>query len=259
MEENRNIEIGKTIKQFLLWCLLYIAPIIIGCIAVHFTKNFEILGWTMLLGYLFISILYFGKRYVKLSFGRIEKHMVWPMVGISVLVATAYSFILVSVLNLIDIEHLIPKEIESVREGIKSLPQGTAGLLCCCILVPIVEEIGFRGIFLDGLLKSRCRPWVAIIITALLFGVLHGYAVKSIICMAMGIIVGWLYWRTDSVIPGIIFHVVNNSLCCLDLSFIDLSSRTALLIILVASSLVFALGLWWFGKKCNFADEIKIN
>ena len=80
--------IGKTIKLFLLWLGLFLALPIIGAIVGRFftsPANYEILKWSQLLGYVLMIIIFFGKRYVELSFGHIERRMVWPAVGMSVL------------------------------------------------------------------------------------------------------------------------------------------------------------------------------
>ena len=248
--------IGKTVKQFLLWSFLYVATAIIGLILGHICKSQEIMKWTLALGYLLISIVYFGKRYVDLSFGRIERRMVWPAVGMSVLIAVANLFVLFFVLSMLDINRLFMEESESLDKIGPNLFSGIAGILSSCIIVPIVEEIGFRGILLAGLLKSRCRPWLAILITAIVFALFHMSLVKIISTIGMGIIFGWLYWRTGSIIPGIIIHIVNNSLCVV-FAFIDLSieSRAILWVILAVCLSSLAYGFWWFWKKCKFFSD----
>jgi membrane protease YdiL (CAAX protease family) len=244
--------LGNTIKMFLLWCLLYCAAAVIGNIVGDITGSDEIMSWTRLAGFILLTVVYLCKHYVELSFGYIEKRIVWPAVGMAVLIAAAYVFILVSVFVLIDIEQLSPKEFESMNETAKHLFPDIAGLLSGCIFCPILEEIGLRGIFLGGLLKSRCRPWLAILITALIFALLHGIGVHFVVSLIFGIILGWLYWRTGSIILCMIIHVVNNSL-----SFIDLSSQTHVvcLIILVGSLLLLSLCLWWFARIIKLKIE----
>lgn len=241
MEES----LGRTIKRFLLWCLLYCAVAVVGNIVGNITGSDEIMSWTMLIGFILLTVVYLGKRYVELSFGCIGKRMVWPAVGMSVLIAAAYVFVLVSVFALIDIEQFSPKEFESLNETGKHLFPGIAGLLYGCIFCPVLEEIGLRGILLGGLLKSRCRPWLAILVSALIFALLHGIGVHFVVSLLFGIILGWLYWRTGSIIPCMIIHVVNNSL-----SFLDLGNQTnaVCLIVLVGSLLLLAFGLWWFAR-----------
>lgn len=239
--------LGRTVLRFLIWCFFYCAVAVIGNIVGDVTNSDDVMGWTMLSGAILMTVVYLGKRYVNLSFGRIERRMVCPAVAVSVLIAVAYVFVLVSIFTLFDFDHLFPKEIDSLAKTGEHLFPGIAGMLYGCIFCPILEEIGLRGILLGGLLKSRCRPWLAILITALVFALLHGVGVHSVVSFVFSIIVGWLYWRTGSIIPGMIVHVVNNSL-----SFIDLGgqSKVVCMLIFVGGLLSLALGLWWFARKC---------
>lgn len=129
---------------------------------------------------------------------------------------------------------------------------GIAGILLFCIFGPIAEEICFRGILLGGLLKMRCRPWIAILITALAFSLVHGFAVKLVGTLLFGIIVGWLYWRTGSIIPCLIVHIVNNSLAYI---MRGQPNTVLVVVILIVGLLSLAYGFWWFWKKFNFANE----
>ena len=235
--------IGKSVKLFLLWWSLYFATIVIGIIFGRVFKNIEIMKWTLVTGYLLITVLFFGKSYVKLSFGRIEKPMVWPAVGMSVLIAASQAFVLFSALSLLDVDPLFQGDELERRQQFFS---GIAGALNACIFGPIMEEICFRGLILDGLLKTRCRPWLAILISALLFALLHGLGANFVTAMLFGILVGWLYWRTGSIIPGIIIHITNNSLTAIDISN---QTNAFYLIILVVSLVLLVYGVWWFWKK----------
>ena len=238
-----NEELGKTIKLFLIWLFLLYGTQFISGITGHVFKNIEIAKWVNLLGYMLIAILFFGKHYVELSFGRIERRMVWPVVGMSVLIAVSQAFVLFSALSLLDVDLQYQGEELERRQQLFS---GIAGALYCCVMGPIVEEIGFRGLVLGGLLKTRCRPWIAILISALVFALLHGFGAHSVTAVLFGILVGWLYWRTGSIIPGIIIHITNNSLTAIDLSG---QSHTILWLILVVGLLLLAFCLWWFSRS----------
>ena len=242
-----NEELGKTIKLFLIWLFLLYGTQFISGITGHVFKNIEIAKWVNLLGYMLIAILFFGKGYVRLSFGRIERRMVWPAVGMSVLVAAAHAFAICSVFLLLDVDLFFSGEELERRQQLFS---GIAGVLLACAFGPIVEEIGFRGILLGGLLMTRCRPWLAILISALVFALFHRLGANFVSALSFGIISGWLYWRTESIIPGIIIHITHNLLTAIDISN---RSKTFYWIILVVGLLLLAFGLWWFWKKCNFA------
>ena len=242
-------ELWRTVKLFLLWWLLFLVPLIVGIVISFIISGHldnGILGWSMLAGNFLIVVVFLSKRYVKLSFGRIERRMIWPTVGMSVLIAAAYLFVEESVGQI-----FFSEELQKMTED-KSMISGISGILYGCIFGPIAEEIGFRGILLGGLLKTRCRPWLAILISAIAFGLLHKFPMAFFGSIIFGIIVGWLYWRTGSIIPGIIMHIANNSLTGIDSTGWN---NTVFIIILIVSFLLLAFGLWWFGKKCTFADE----
>lgn len=93
------------------------------------------------------------------------------------------------------------------------------GYLAVGIAVPLAEEMVFRGALLRTLLKvfsseetPRWRPWMAIILSALLFAAVHGNLAQGIHAFLMGLLLGWMYWRTDSIVPGLTLHWVNNSI-----------------------------------------------
>ena len=242
-------ELWRTVKLFLLWWLLFLVPLIIGIVIsliVSKRIDYGVLDWSMLTGNLLIVVVFLCKRYVKLSLGCIERRKIWPMVGMAVLIAAAYLFVEESVGQL-----FFPEELQKMADD-KSMISGISGILYGCIFGPIAEEIGFRGILLGGLLKTRCRPWLAILISAIAFGLLHKFPMAFFGSIIFGIIVGWLYWRTGSIIPGIIMHIANNSLTGIDSTGWN---NPVFIIILIVSFLLLAFGLWWFGKKCTFADK----
>lgn len=76
------------------------------------------------------------------------------------------------------------------------------------IVAPVCEEIIFRGILLDS-----CLPfgsWFAVIITSMLFGLIHGNFDQFAYCLAVGAVLSVLTIRSKSIIPAIILHSLNN-------------------------------------------------
>jgi membrane protease YdiL (CAAX protease family) len=80
------------------------------------------------------------------------------------------------------------------------------------LLAPLSEELVFRGAILRELLKWKENPWIGIIISAMLFSLVHMNPVQMPHAFLVGILLGWLYYRTDSIIPGVIWHWVNNTI-----------------------------------------------
>ncbi|MCR4650386.1 MAG: CPBP family intramembrane metalloprotease [Lachnospiraceae bacterium] len=79
------------------------------------------------------------------------------------------------------------------------------------ILAPIYEEIAIRGIVLR---KSERVFGVfgCMIISAILFGVLHMNIIQGLYVLPMGLFWGYVSFRYRSVIPAIICHIINNSI-----------------------------------------------
>ncbi len=88
------------------------------------------------------------------------------------------------------------------------------GYLAIGIMAPLAEEVVFRGAILRVLLRTFGDRWhwVAIVISALIFGAVHGNMPQFINASLIGLLLGWMYYRTGSIIPGIVYHWVNNSI-----------------------------------------------
>ncbi len=75
---------------------------------------------------------------------------------------------------------------------------------------PVLEEALFRGIILDGFLK-RYKPGKAIFWSAFLFGLFHLNPWQFIPGFLIGLLLGYIYLKTRSLLPVILVHIVNNS------------------------------------------------
>lgn len=84
------------------------------------------------------------------------------------------------------------------------------GYLAIGLLAPLAEEIVFRGAILRTLLTTA-RPMAAIIISALLFALVHMNPAQMPYAFIAGLLLGWMYWRTGSILPGMAYHCANNS------------------------------------------------
>ena len=88
------------------------------------------------------------------------------------------------------------------------------GYVAIGILAPLAEEVVFRGAILRTLLgiMSKKNHWVAIMISAAIFGVVHANLAQFINALLMGLLLGWMSYRTGSHVPGILLHWVNNTM-----------------------------------------------
>jgi ABC-2 type transport system permease protein/sodium transport system permease protein len=90
-------------------------------------------------------------------------------------------------------------------------------LFTLAVTPAICEEFFFRG-YLFTAFRGRFSPTWTILITAVLFGVFHVVVTSSLAVERMlpstfmGLILGWVCWRTGSAIPGMLLHACHNGL-----------------------------------------------
>ena len=103
---------------------------------------------------------------------------------------------------------------ENTQQIITSMMKEPWGYVAVGILAPLAEEVVFRGAILRTLLgiMSKKNHWVAIMISAAIFGVVHANLAQFINALLMGLLLGWMYYRTGSLVPGILLHWVNNTM-----------------------------------------------
>jgi len=102
----------------------------------------------------------------------------------------------------------MPDSIKKFFEG--AFRKDIFSIITIVIAAPILEEILCRGIILRGLLKNY-PPYKAILISALFFGLIHLDPWQAIPAFFGGLFLGWIYYKTQSVIPGMIIHATINS------------------------------------------------
>lgn len=84
-------------------------------------------------------------------------------------------------------------------------------LVVGCVAAPATEEVLFRGALLPGLLRNY-RPAVAIGQSALLFGIFHFNPAQSLNAFLIGLLLGWVYYRSRSLWLCIGLHGLYNAL-----------------------------------------------
>ena len=77
------------------------------------------------------------------------------------------------------------------------------------VIAPVCEEIIFRGIILEGLLQRYHAP-AAIVICSILFGSIHLNIWQFTGAFSGGILSGYVYYKTRSVLPCVWLHALNN-------------------------------------------------
>jgi membrane protease YdiL (CAAX protease family) len=89
-----------------------------------------------------------------------------------------------------------------------------SGPLSLVVIAPLTEELIFRGLILRGLL-ARTSPWRAIVISALLFALIHVNPWQFPTAFVAGLVLGWAYFRTGSLTLCMAGHALHNSIALL--------------------------------------------
>ena len=149
-------------------------------------------------------------KYVKFnlkSFGEVPGKTIW--LSIPLIVAGMFFINLCSeFLGLPDL----------MQDTFLAMSRNIFGIISITIMAPLVEEMLFRGAIQGYMLRKGMKPLHAILIASAIFGIIHMNPIQIPFAFAIGMIFGWLYYRTGSVVPGIIGHFINNSIACLQMA-----------------------------------------
>lgn len=93
-------------------------------------------------------------------------------------------------------------------------PIASTGLLTALSIVvmgPLAEELVFRGIIQTRLLRAM-PPWMAVVLQAALFAIIHGTPIQIVYALLLGLALGFLRSRTGSILPGLAAHAAFNAM-----------------------------------------------
>ena len=146
------------------------------------------------------------------------------------------------------LQELMPELPNVAEEHFEMIMKSRWGYLVIGLFAPLVEEMVFRGAVLRSLLQWNSRPWVAIAISSVIFAVIHMNPAQMPHAFLIGLLLGWMYYRTDSIVPGVVYHWVNNTVAYVmynlypdpDLTLIELfgSQRTVLMAVMFSLCLL---------------------
>jgi len=137
---------------------------------------------------------------------------VWPVrpsalkwmaaaIGAYLVFATFYSLLIVE-----------PKQ-KDIAEGFGAIP---IQVLLIVIAAPVSEEVCFRGMLYGGLRKGLARI-PAVLVAGFVFGGLHALTGVTAVppLIVFGCLLCLLYEKTGSIVPGIMLHMLNNTVALL--------------------------------------------
>jgi len=172
---------------------------------------------------------------------------------------------------------LSDQQIAGAQATIAKMREASPWLLIAAFaLTPaVIEELCFRG-YLFSAMSNALTPFRTIVITALLFGLFHVLTGSALLVerfvpsTLMGLIIGWVAYRTGSVFPGMVIHFVHNGLLNVVLYYqhrlaflgdgFDDQSHLPPMWLAIASALVVTGGtlIWWSSRR-RLATQVDTN
>ena len=131
----------------------------------------------------------------------------WNMALIVSAMALAGAFVIEPV------SMLLPEMSETMKAAMDMILDGPVWivLISVSVFAPFFEEWLCRGIILRGLL-TRVKPAWAIVISAAVFGLIHGNLWQAIPAFIIGVILGYVYYKTGSLKLTMLMHCANNTM-----------------------------------------------
>lgn len=187
-------------------------------------KNLQIIQTlSQVVGFLIPAVVYamlvYEKPFNYLGFNKIP---IWSLLGIVAM------FTIIPFLGMVNDWNdgiVFPESMRAIEEQLRStqqkseeiiktfISQGTlcSSLLIVALLAAVSEELLFRSVIQKALVKIFKNAHVAIIVTAFVFSAFHmdffGFFPRFI----LGVMLGYMFWMSGSIIPSMLMHFVNNA------------------------------------------------
>ena len=107
-----------------------------------------------------------------------------------------------------------PQGMKQVIEVVREPHELALSLLLLSVLAPIVEELVFRGL-LYGWIAGRWGGTAGLVVSSLAFAAAHYEPAHVVLVLPLAFLFGWLRRRTDSLLPSLFSHIVNNGFALL--------------------------------------------
>ena len=97
---------------------------------------------------------------------------------------------------------------------------GGWAVLTLVIVAPIVEEVLFRGIVQETVTRQY-GAWRGLLVASAIFGIIHFIPQQVINAFFAGLVLGYIYLKTGSLIPVIMIHAINNAIAYIGMAMFD--------------------------------------
>lgn len=174
------------------------------------------------------------------------------------------------------VEMLFPEAMAEYAELMEDTSVGVFAIvsaLSIAVLAPINEEIACRGVMFEYAMRAmspdwnatdgaRYRAvsarafWIANTLQALAFGVLHMNLIQGSYAFALGVLEGWVFWRTGKLRYAMLLHFALNASSYLVEPLYPLLSVVPTGLVIVLAAVMCAAGIREFGRLWSSSDVL---
>ena len=178
----------------------------------------------------------------------------------ALLLSMAFAYAAWSAVDILAIPFNLPNLTE---DAFKYMANTSLGFISVCLIGPIAEEIMMRRIILTEISQATGRKWLGIVISAAIFSVIHGNPIQMFFAMPAGVLLGWIYCKTGSLLTPICIHIMNNTVSFMMIKYefeepSDFTSPwtlTQLALYLIAAAALFILIERFYKKKDSVTEQ----
>jgi membrane protease YdiL (CAAX protease family) len=169
-------------------------------------------AYQLAIGYVlsFGVTLWIGILLSRSSFGETLRLTSFNLNALVPVIAVLFGLWIVLIQSLAFMTRAIPIDSSMMEEMSKILFKSLwIGVPLLVVAAPVIEEALFRGVLLRGFLE-RYQPWKAIVLSAGFFSFAHFNIMQLPASFAVGLFMGWVYYRTRSLLLCMLLHAFHN-------------------------------------------------
>lgn len=209
------------IKNAILLCLLFLGiQIGFGIIFAIYQLILDISDASPVMGVIYIIsdliifgiVLFIGFKKTKLNFNEVFKlNRVSPFLwGVATIMTIGLAIVMSEINNAILFILPMPEWLSELFSTLLQDQPLFISLIYIGLIAALCEELLFRGLILDGFVKNYSKK-KAIIISALLFGLVHLNPWQFVVGFIVGLVLAWICIETKSILLCIYIHFLNNA------------------------------------------------
>lgn len=224
--ESRYCNLYKALKLYLFYILIVLIATPLAVYAFSFLIGNYLLGWSisfdfilnnsilddisLILGSILIILLFIKKGYTNINKSCSMTAMASFDKGLLLWI------LLLELSSILPINMLVAFfDFGDFSFSTSDSALSVAAIVGTCLLAPFAEELVMRGGVEEYLLRWKPNAGLAIVLSSLLFGVLHLYPSLIVVAFLNGLLYGWVYYRSRNIVVCFLMHMINNVASCL--------------------------------------------